>query len=994
MKIANKISIAFLTTTIILTTLFTSIFYIVVRNDFFKAIDTRLDAIVYLRAQHIETYLNMLKTSVGQLSKSVVLENLLKAGGEGSKGYKEALGIATGRLIRTKEAMPYIAKFLLLDRTGKVISSSYEENIGRDMSTDAIFTGGQKTLYIKDAYYSRDLKKGVMAVSGPMLDNKTMEFLGVVVAEIDLTDLYKIVTDHAGFGKTEETFIVNKYGYMITPSRFLKDTFLKYKIDTENLRSCISNRDKGGVCNLPHFIIIAPDYRGVMIAGSNAYIPETQWCLLSKIDAAEALAPLTTIRVITIIILFLAPILAWLLGIFLASPTLRPIDELRKGAEIIGTGNLDYNIAVSTKDEISELALMFNKMTVDLKGSTTSINNLNKEIAARKKAEEGLERLAAIVESSQDAIIGKSLDGTIINWNKGAEKIYGYSEGEIKGKSISILAPPDHKEEMASLLKKIREGIRIERFETIRVRKDGRIIDVSISASPVYGKNKEIVGASTIASDITRQKRIEEALRSIEERYRVLYESSADAIMVIYQNGRCFAGNPSAVKMFGFKNESEFVSYDVMQLSPERQPDGVMSTVKAKEMIDIAMKNGSHSFEWVHRRLDGNPFYASVLLTRIGLQGVYMIQATVRDITEIKKAQAEIARAAEEWQRTFDSMSDIVFIMDLDSHIVKVNKAFTDKLGKALGDVIGKKCYEVIHKGTAHWPSCPLVGTYDDRTAHTEEVDDPSIGIPLLVTTSPLLDDKGKMIGVVHVAKDITEIKKAEKAMKEAIDIKEQFISIASHELRAPMGIIKESVEIISDETAGKVGAQVTKFIDMARRNVERLVRLSNNLLDFQKLSLGKFEFNIAEHDINKTVKEAAIDMAMLAKDKGLEFSINLAEGLPLVKFDKDAITEVVTNLLSNAVKFTEKGRITVSSERSSEGVVVSVSDTGPGISEENIAKLFQPFHQIRTAGEKKGGTGLGLAISRAIVDQHKGRMWAESKAGSGATLRFFLPSG
>lgn len=390
----------------------------------------------------------------------------------------------------------------------------------------------------------------------------------------------------------------------------------------------------------------------------------------------------------------------------------------------------------------------------------------------------------------------------------------------------------------------------------------------------------------------------------------------------------------------------------------------------------------------------GVAFVATANLIIVAVYFYLLCVALNRADDERKKAQEGVARAAEEWQRTFDSMSDIVYIMDIESRIIKVNKTFTDRLGKSLGDVTGKKCYEVMHKGAAHWSSCPLVGTYNDRTSHTEEVDDPSIGMPLLMTTSPLLDEDGKMVGFVHVAKDITQIKKAEEALKEAIDIKEQFISIASHELRSPMGIIRESIEIISDETAGKAGPQVKKFIDIARRNIERLVRLSNNLLNFQKLSMGKFEFNIAEHDIDKTIKEAAVDMEMLAKDKGLEFSINLAEGLPPVRFDKDAITEVVTNLISNSIKFTEKGRITVSSERIPDGVMVSVSDTGPGISEGDMKTLFQPFHQVGAAGEKKGGTGLGLAISKAIIDQHKGRIWAESRRGSGSTFKFFLPLG
>ncbi len=279
-----------------------------------------------------------------------------------------------------------------------------------------------------------------------------------------------------------------------------------------------------------------------------------------------------------------------------------------------------------------------------------------------------------------------------------------------------------------------------------------------------------------------------------------------------------------------------------------------------------------------------------------------------KEISERKIAEEKIKQAAEEWQRTFDSMSDMIFIMDMESRIIKINKAFNDTLDLKIGDIIGKKCYEVMHKSNVRWPSCPLIETVKNKRSNTAEVDDPAIGIPLLITTSPILDENGKMIGIVHVAKDITEIRKAEEAMKEAVDIKEQFISIASHELRAPMGIIKESIEIIADETAGKVGPSVNKFIDMARRNIARLVRLSNNLLEFQKLSAGKFEFNMTEGDINKTVKEAAIDTGVLAMDKGLEFLLNLPEGLPSIRFDKDAITGVVVNLINNAVKFTEKG--------------------------------------------------------------------------------------
>ena len=144
MKIAVKISLSFLCTAIILTTVFAAIFYVIVRSSFLKTIDMRLDALVYSRARHIETYLDMLEVSTNQLSKSVVLENFLKANKKDAVAYKEAFETAEKRLIRTREANPSIAEFLLLDKTGRVIASSDETDIGTDMSADALFAGGQK----------------------------------------------------------------------------------------------------------------------------------------------------------------------------------------------------------------------------------------------------------------------------------------------------------------------------------------------------------------------------------------------------------------------------------------------------------------------------------------------------------------------------------------------------------------------------------------------------------------------------------------------------------------------------------------------------------------------------------------------------------------------------------------------------------------------------------------------------------------------------------
>lgn len=388
MKIASKITLSFLSVAVILTTVTSLVFYLIDKNNLEKQIDARLENIVLSRERHIETYLQMLKTSIGQLSKSVVLEDFLH-----KPQSKEAFAIAAKRLKRTKEANPAISEFLLMDTTGRVIVASREASIGTDKSKDSLFVAGQKQAFIKDAHYSEELKKGLLAVSTPFLDSQTNELLGVLAARVELGELDKIVTETAGLGKTGEIYLVNKYGFMITPSRFLKDTFLKQKVDTENYRECLLRSNPEYNPALEKEILISPNYRGDMVLGAHAYIPEMQWSLLAEIATPEALAPLAQIYYLLIIILIVVPLVAWLLGAYLSMLITEPIHKLHKGVEVIGSGNLDYKVGTSARDEIGQLSRAFDEMTADLKLTTTSIDILNQEIAEREKAEDELRKV-------------------------------------------------------------------------------------------------------------------------------------------------------------------------------------------------------------------------------------------------------------------------------------------------------------------------------------------------------------------------------------------------------------------------------------------------------------------------------------------------------------------------------------------------------------------------------------------------------------------------
>jgi len=208
------------------------------------------------------------------------------------------------------------------------------------------------------------------------------------------------------------------------------------------------------------------------------------------------------------------------------------------------------------------------------KKAVEATRDLHQQILALKRAGETLSRLGSIVESSDDGIIGKTLDGTIASWNPAAERIYGYSAQEMIGRPISVLVPPDRPDELEQILERVRGGERVDHYETVRWRKDGGQIHVSLTVSPIRDATGEITGVSTIARDITERKRAEEALRESEERYRDLVEHSEDLIFTHDPEGKLLSVNLAFVRLLGYwraeeligRNLSDFLASDVLQM--------------------------------------------------------------------------------------------------------------------------------------------------------------------------------------------------------------------------------------------------------------------------------------------------------------------------------------------------------------------------------------------------------------------------------------------
>jgi len=391
-----------------------------------------------------------------------------------------------------------------------------------------------------------------------------------------------------------------------------------------------------------------------------------------------------------------------------------------------------------------------------------------------KRSEAALEQLAAIVQSSDDAIIGKTLEGIILSWNSSAERIYGYSSAEVIGRHISILLPPNRPDEVSQLLKRIGRGERVDHYESVRIRKDGQLIHISLMISPVRDTTGKIVGASTIARDISGHKRVEEALRKSEERYRTLFQESRDAIFTTSQEGKILDANRSMVNLFGYSRE-ETIGLKAMETY-------VFSEDRLKFQQKIEREGFVRDYEIKLRKKDGTEMDCLLTATvrRAGDGNISGYQGIIRDITERRQAEEKLKQASEEWELTFNSINDLISIHDKDFRIVKVNKSFADTFGMENRELIGKKCYEIIHGTEEPWPNCPHEQTLGCGKPATEEFWEPRRSRYLEVSTSPICNEKCEMIGTIHITKDITDRKKVEEEREKLI-----------HELQEALANIK-----------------------------------------------------------------------------------------------------------------------------------------------------------------------------------------------------------
>jgi len=437
--------------------------------------------------------------------------------------------------------------------------------------------------------------------------------------------------------------------------------------------------------------------------------------------------------------------------------------------------------------------------------------------------------------------------------------------------------------------------------------------------------------------------------------------------------------NQSFAEMLGYTLEEirEIHTWDWDKNCPRK---------KILEMGRNVDEKGLH-LETKHTRKDGSVIDVDISINAAMCYGQKLIFCVSRDITERKKMEEALKLAAEEWMKTFDSISDAISIHDRDFRILRANKAFADIFQMKPRQIIDKHCYE-LHGGGKPISGCPHKQTLATGKPATAEFYEFHLGKYLLESTSPIFDEKGEIVSTVHVTRDIT----AQKQQNERLMMADRLASIGelaagtAHELNNPLTSVLGFSQLVMEKD---IPDDIREDLKIIHNEAQRAADVTKNLLTFARKQAPMKQLN----QINNIIEDVLKLRAYEHKVNSIEVQRQLAPDLPEIKVDYSQMQQVFLNIIINAEYFMieahNRGTLTVTTKKRNGSVRISIADDGPGIPPENLSRIFNPFFTTKEAGK---GTGLGLSICHGIVTEHGGQIYARSQQGKGTTIFIELP--
>jgi PAS domain S-box-containing protein len=506
----------------------------------------------------------------------------------------------------------------------------------------------------------------------------------------------------------------------------------------------------------------------------------------------------------------------------------------------------------------------------------------------------------------------------------------------------------------------------------------------------------------------------------LEIRNRALFENARDAILLM-RGDRFLDCNAVAQTVFGCARD-RILAATPLAFSPELQPDGQPSAREAPRHIERALAGDPHTFEWEHCRWDRTPFTAEVTLSRLELDGETLVQAIVRDVTVRKQIEEALRASERHLSLVLNNVSDVIFSIAVEPggyRFAWVNRRFLEVTGLQERQIVGVLARDVIPP-----PAHALVfGKYDEaiRTGRPARWEEESVypgGKKVgVVTVAPVVDAHGtctQLVGMVH---DITERKDAEEKigklnedlLREAQVLEERvrvrtaqlaernqelkdFAYTVSHDLKAPLrGIAGYANELDRKHRTG-LSDRATFCVRQIITATTHLDQLIEDLLQYSRLDSETP--SVGEVDLRELVGLILRDRELLIKELHAEVTLDLPGAAKLRSWER-GLAQILSNLIDNALKYSRRSsppRVHVAAAPTAEGWRLTVRDNGIGFDMKYHDRIFRLFNRL-VRMEEFEGTGAGLAIAKKVLDKQKGRIWAESQPGQGATFFVELPT-
>lgn len=660
-----------------------------------------------------------------------------------------------------------------------------------------------------------------------------------------------------------------------------------------------------------------------------------------------------------------------------------------------------------------------------------------------RETDERLRRMAAIIEFSDDAIISKDLNGVISTWNAGAERLFGYSAEEAIGRKITIVFPPNRLNEEPGILERIRRGERIDHYETVRRRKDGSLVDISLTVSPIFDASGRIVGASKIARDITVRKRAEAVMAAQKDAFEILamgrsmtetLKSFARAVEA-QSPGRVLVAihllDESGMQFMQTIAPSLPPSYrqatDGMEVSSAAGPCCAAISERRRVVVaDVAASREFAAFASFALPLgilagSSNPIMSSTGRV-LGTVATYyrqiqearpqddllseIVTRTAAVIIERSRAEALLRESEQRFRNMADHAPAMIWVTATDANRTYLNQTWYEFTAQEPQSALGQAWLQAVHPEDREQAQKILLSANPERKALSVEyrlrrADGQYRWV--IDTGSPRFGDQGEFLGYIGLVMDITERKQAEEwtresaerlrlanaALRRSNDDLQRFGYVSSHDLQEPLRTIRAFTELLSQRHGEHFGPEDEYLLTSVMEGAARMEALLQGLLQYSRVTAAA----------DRRIQCIDCQLVLTAVLKNLEGQLREtgarveAGSLPVVLGDYEQLVQLFQNLLANALKYRRPDVpcvVRISADRQNGARRFAVADNGIGFKPEYAGKIFEIFRQL---DRSYPGTGIGLAICKTIVERHGGRIWAESVEGQGATFYFTLPN-